>query len=175
MEPAFLQYESEPPARVNAKTQEYVTPLLRIDSPEPRNGLYMFAAFAIPAFLVYKGVLHWAWALLIFMAVIIACVKETYDSFRQGVRIYQDGIISRSDDGPLAKTKTWAMYPWSHVVDIDLRNGRFAINHIGLPTIVPGVAVLMKIKGAQAKSIAERLEALQVRGDIPQNIKVWSK
>jgi hypothetical protein len=33
----------------------------------------------------------------------------------------------------------------------------------------------MKIKGAQAKSIAKRLEALQVREDIPQNIEVWSK
>jgi hypothetical protein len=176
MEPNYFSSVSGAPVpRLDRHAHEYIEPLVYIDNPDPTIGQPALILIFLLGGGIYGGVIHWALAILILLLAVAGGFGYIFHKTRHGVRIYQDGIISRTDESPLGKTKTWIMFPWPNVIDIDLRYRSFFINHTGHPTLGSGSRVLIKIDRAHAKGIAERLEALQVRGDIPKNIKVWSK
>ena len=180
MTPLYKGMATEPPdPRLHGDT--YVSPLIKVDKSGPGGTLFQ-VAFAASVFLLYRayeGSISWlaaiACGVLAFIIAAAVILTLSWRNERFGVTIFKDGLIFRSDDGPLAKTKSWWLLPWSSIVHIDLRSGAFAVQHTGIPgSQSPGYLQMISVDRVTRKWIVEQIESFQHRGDIPKNFRILS-
>ena len=161
---------------------KYESPLIEIRKSDPEGTAFKvaFAAALGLAIAAYKDVLPWLWAIALAVLGLIAAAAIVFGLMwsrsRYGVKIYHDGIIYRSDDGPFERTESWWMFPWESIVHIDLRYSSFAIQHTGVPgRLSPGLQRMIPIDRREAKWLMEQIESFQHRGDIPTTFRVLRK
>lgn len=171
----FDEVTGYPAPWLDPYADEYIKKLIEIRNPDPPLIAPVFSALLISGGLAYYGGMHWLVAVLIVLCTVVFALWRSYLAFESLADIYREGIVFRHADSPFAKTRTWVMYPWQYVIDIDFRNREFAFHYKDLPETGSGRRSMKLTAPKAAKQIAEQFEALQVRGDIPRNIKVWSK
>lgn len=169
MEEEFLRSrDGEKPAILKSDEEPLIW-VEEFDSPGPPYFTFAALAWIVVAFTSWR----WWWAaLLLTLAAAAAYLFRSFKAYRTHVRIYRGGLLTVDHTHPFTKERIFRQLPWSSLLHVDLRGGRFAYHYVGPAESRKGDYLVKELPESECRRVADLLKSHQQRGDIPSTVRI---